>query len=175
MDLSLCRGTAEPGADLLPVDLARTRRFLCPVRPSRNHADRHAGRCLTVPFLRLQDTAMRRVSRLVFCLWKRIAVAAQQRSAVLDAWSGALDRRSNPQYQRVLSPGQVGVFYGNKFGYPTRWVRKFPFSCLRHPQYIGALLSIWGFFLVMRFPQDDWYLLPALETLYYVLGAYWEQ
>ena len=98
--------TAEPGADLLPVDLARTRSFLCPVRPSRNHADRHAGRCLTVPFLWLQDTAMRRVSRLVFCLWKRIAVAAQHRSAVLDAWSGALDRRSNPQYQRVLSPGQ---------------------------------------------------------------------
>jgi len=71
--------------------------------------------------------------------------------------------------------GKVGVFYGNKFGYPTSWVRKFPFSCLRHPQYIGALLSIWGFFLVMRSPQDDWYILPALETLYYVLGAYWEQ
>ena len=71
--------------------------------------------------------------------------------------------------------GKIGVFYGNKFGYPTSWVRKFPFSCLRHPQYIGALLSIWGFFLVMRFPQDDWYILPALETLYYALGAYWEQ
>jgi phosphatidyl-N-methylethanolamine N-methyltransferase len=71
--------------------------------------------------------------------------------------------------------GKVGVFYGNKFGYPTRWVRKFPFSCLRHPQYVGALLSIWGFFLVMRFPQEDWYILPALETLYYALGAYWEQ
>jgi hypothetical protein len=27
----------------------------------------------------------------------------------------------------------------------------------------------------MRFPQEDWYILPALETLYYALGAYWEQ
>ena len=71
--------------------------------------------------------------------------------------------------------GKVGVFYGNKFGYRTRWVRKFPFSCLKHPQYVGALLSIWGFFLAMRFPAADWYLLPALETLYYALGAYWER
>ena len=45
----------------------------------------------------------------------------------------------------------------------------------KHPQYTGALLSIWGFFLVMRFPHDDWYILPALETVYYVLGAYFER
>ena len=71
--------------------------------------------------------------------------------------------------------GKIGVFYGNKFGHRIPWSRKFPFSCLKHPQYIGALLSIWGFFLVMRFPHDDWYILPALETLYYALGAYFER
>ena len=71
--------------------------------------------------------------------------------------------------------GKAGVFYGNKFGYKIPWSRKFPFSCLRHPQYLGALLSIWGFFLVMRFPHDDWYVLPALETAYYALGAYFER
>jgi methylene-fatty-acyl-phospholipid synthase len=71
--------------------------------------------------------------------------------------------------------GKIGVFYGNKFGYRIPWSRKFPFSCLKHPQYLGALLSIWGFFLVMRFPHDDWYLIPALETAYYVLGAYLER
>jgi phosphatidyl-N-methylethanolamine N-methyltransferase len=71
--------------------------------------------------------------------------------------------------------GKVGVFYGNKLGYRIPWSRKFPFSCLKHPQYVGALLSIWGFFLVMRFPFDDWYLLPALETIYYSLGAYLER
>jgi len=27
----------------------------------------------------------------------------------------------------------------------------------------------------MRFPHDDWYILPALETVYYVLGAYFER
>ena len=71
--------------------------------------------------------------------------------------------------------GQVGVFYGNKLGYEIPWCPKFPFSLLKHPQYVGTLLTIWGFFLVMRFPHDDWYLLPALETVYYVLGAYVER
>ncbi len=71
--------------------------------------------------------------------------------------------------------GKVGVFYGDKFGYAVRWCQKFPFSLLDHPQYIGTLLSIWGFFLVMRFPHDDWYLVPALETVYYILGAYLER
>ncbi|HVO70401.1 MAG TPA: methyltransferase, partial [Aggregatilineaceae bacterium] len=71
--------------------------------------------------------------------------------------------------------GKVGVFYGNRFGHQVSWCRKFPFSWFKHPQYTGALLSIWGFFLVMRFPHDDWYLLPALETVYYVLGTHFER
>jgi methylene-fatty-acyl-phospholipid synthase len=71
--------------------------------------------------------------------------------------------------------GKVGVFYGNKFGHRITWSRKFPFSCLAHPQYFGALLSIWGFFLLMRAPHDDWYVLPLLETVYYAAGAYFER
>jgi methylene-fatty-acyl-phospholipid synthase len=71
--------------------------------------------------------------------------------------------------------GNVGVFYGDKFGYEIPWCRRFPFSLFKHPQYAGTLLSIWGFFLVMRFPHDDWYLLPILETVYYSLGAYFER
>jgi hypothetical protein len=71
--------------------------------------------------------------------------------------------------------GKVGVFYGNRFGYEVPWRREFPFSLLKHPQYVGVLLSIWGFFLALRFPHDDWFLLPTLETAYYALGAYFEQ
>jgi methylene-fatty-acyl-phospholipid synthase len=71
--------------------------------------------------------------------------------------------------------GKIGVFYGNKFGHKIAWSRKFPFSCLKHPQYLGALLSIWGFFLFMRYPDDDWYWLPVLETVYYAVGAYFER
>src|SRR5262245_41178847 len=71
--------------------------------------------------------------------------------------------------------GKVGVFYGNKFGYRVSWQNGLPFSFLKHPQYAGTLLSIWGFFLVMRFPNADWYWLPLLETIYYGLAAYYER
>jgi hypothetical protein len=71
--------------------------------------------------------------------------------------------------------GHVGVFYGDKLGYDIPWCRAFPFSWFKHPQYLGTVCSIWGFFLTMRFPNDDWYMLPTLETVYYILGAYFEQ
>jgi phosphatidyl-N-methylethanolamine N-methyltransferase len=71
--------------------------------------------------------------------------------------------------------GEVGVFYGNRFGHEIPWCSEFPFSVLKHPQYVGTLMSIWGFFLVMRFPHADWSALPSLETAYYILGAYFEQ
>jgi methylene-fatty-acyl-phospholipid synthase len=71
--------------------------------------------------------------------------------------------------------GSNGVFYGNRFGFEITWNSAFPFSLLKHPQYVGAVLSIWGFFIAMRFPRSDWYVLPCLETSYYFLGAYFEE
>jgi phosphatidyl-N-methylethanolamine N-methyltransferase len=70
-----------------------------------------------------------------------------------------------------LRLGTTGVFYGSRFGYDVPRCRRFPFSAVAHPQYVGAVLSIWGVFFVTRFPDPDWYLLPALETAYYGLGA----
>jgi len=67
--------------------------------------------------------------------------------------------------------GRVAVFFGHRLGHDVAWCQEFPFSVLRHPQYVGAVLSIWGFFLAARFPHDDWYLLPVLETAYYAIGA----
>ena len=61
--------------------------------------------------------------------------------------------------------GNKGVFYGNRFGFEIPWNESFPFSVLKHPQYVGAVLSIWGFFIAMRFPRPDWYVLPCLETI----------
>src|SRR5262245_28245699 len=73
-----------------------------------------------------------------------------------------------------LRLGALGVFYGNRFGHELPHYEGLPFSLCKHPQYLGAVLSIWGFFLLARFPHDDWMLLPALETLYYALGAHFE-
>lgn len=70
--------------------------------------------------------------------------------------------------------GRVGVFYGARFGHEVPWCTSFPFSVMRHPQYIGTLLSIWGFFLLARYPAPDWLILPLLESVYYGLGARFE-
>ena len=71
--------------------------------------------------------------------------------------------------------GSAGVFYGNRLGHDVPWRKGFPFSWIRHPQYVGTVLSIWGFFVVMRYPAPDWLALPLLETLYYTLGSLVEQ
>jgi methylene-fatty-acyl-phospholipid synthase len=71
--------------------------------------------------------------------------------------------------------GNVGVFYGKRFGHHVPWIRSFPFSVFEHPQYLGAVLSIWGLFLILRFPHADWYALPMLETIYYAIGARFER
>jgi methylene-fatty-acyl-phospholipid synthase len=67
--------------------------------------------------------------------------------------------------------GHAGVFYGSQFGRPVRWSHEFPFSVMAHPQYVGAVMTIWGVFLIFRFPNPDWFVLPALETAYYAIGA----
>jgi methylene-fatty-acyl-phospholipid synthase len=67
--------------------------------------------------------------------------------------------------------GRLGVFYGGQFGRPVAWHTGFPFSTLRHPQYVGAVMTIWGIFLIMRFPAPDWTVLPVLETFYYWLST----
>ena len=71
--------------------------------------------------------------------------------------------------------GRTGVFYGTRFGAQLPWRTDFPFSVMSHPQYVGACMSVWGFFLVMRFPYDDWYVLPILETAYYAAGSVLER
>ena len=66
--------------------------------------------------------------------------------------------------------GRVGVFYGNRFGHRVAWVEGFPFSLVVHPQYVGTLMTIWGVFLLFRFPFGDWLVLPLLSTVYYAFG-----
>jgi len=67
--------------------------------------------------------------------------------------------------------GADGVFFGRWFGKPLQWTTEFPFSFVAHPQYLGASLSIWGLFLLMRYPYPDWLALPMLESAYYAVAA----
>jgi len=70
--------------------------------------------------------------------------------------------------------GWIGIFFGDRLGYAVSWCRAFPFSVLAHPQYVGAVMTIWGLFLITRFPHEDWVLVPALETALYMVGAHLE-
>ena len=67
--------------------------------------------------------------------------------------------------------GRITVFYGGQFGLPVRWQTGFPFSWFQHPQYVGAVASMWGTLLILRYPAPDWVILPMIETIYYWLGA----
>ena len=71
--------------------------------------------------------------------------------------------------------GRVGAFFGDRLGHTVPWCATFPFTLGPHPQYLGAVLTIWGFFVIMRFPAGDWYLLPVVETVYYAVGAALEE
>jgi methylene-fatty-acyl-phospholipid synthase len=71
--------------------------------------------------------------------------------------------------------GKVGVFYGNRLGHHVPWRHTFPFTWFTHPQYLGTVLTIWGFFVTMRFPADDWLFVPVLETIYYAAGVWLER
>lgn len=74
-----------------------------------------------------------------------------------------------------LRLGRLGVFYGNRFGHHIPWRTGFPFALLRHPQYVGAALTVWGVCVLFRYPFPDWWLLPALQSVYYVIGAWLER
>lgn len=71
--------------------------------------------------------------------------------------------------------GRDGTFYGVRFGRPVEWVEGFPFSVVPHPQYTGTLLSIWGLFLFLRFPEPDWVALPLVATALYGWNAWFER
>jgi len=49
--------------------------------------------------------------------------------------------------------GNDGVYYGFKLGRTIPWCFGFPFNVgLRHPQYVGVVLTLWGGLLVLLSP-----------------------
>lgn len=99
--------------------------------------------------------------------------SADLRAAVIGAVLIVLGQTLN--FAVFFRLGRTGVFYGCRFGHDVPWVHGFPFSVFSHPQYLGTAISIWGLFLLTRFPHPDWIVLPLLETVYYCLGAHFER
>jgi len=71
--------------------------------------------------------------------------------------------------------GIEGVCYGCKFGRDIPWCTQFPYSHFSHPQYLGAILTVWGMFVFSWNDCPDWYILPVMETMLYCSSMYiWE-
>ena len=71
--------------------------------------------------------------------------------------------------------GSNGVHYGVKFLKKVAWQRGFPFNVVRHPQYVGAVLTIWGCLALVWGQAPGGMLTLALYwTLLYAATALWE-
>jgi len=59
--------------------------------------------------------------------------------------------------------GNIGVYYGNKIGYTTKWIKAFPYNLgISNPQYIGCIISLLSLFIL--FPFID----IAIISLYWI-------
>ena len=74
------------------------------------------------------------------------------------------------------SLGQAGTYYGIKFGKKVAWRRSFPFNLgIRHPQYVGAVMTIWACIVLVWQQRPGGLLTLALYwTLLYAATALWE-
>ena len=57
--------------------------------------------------------------------------------------------------------GHEGVYYGFKLGHTIPWHHGFPFNVVPHPQYVGAVLTIWGAVALVTFPSCPSYALGS--------------
>ncbi|CAL8465565.1 g5101 [Coccomyxa elongata] len=69
-----------------------------------------------------------------------------------------------------------GVYYGAKLGKKVAWKHGFPFNTVSHPQYLGAVLTIWGLTsLLWDVSPPGLTTLAAYWSLLYAITAFWEQ
>ena len=111
-------------------------RFCRGVAPSRDPVDVVAA--LFVGFKGIQA--------VVFLAWCLVHGGSAARDSGEVAWLvsgvGLLAAGQILNVSVFLRLGRTGVFYGNRLGHDVPWCEGFPFSAIRHPQYVGTVLSI---------------------------------
>jgi methylene-fatty-acyl-phospholipid synthase len=71
--------------------------------------------------------------------------------------------------------GSSGVYYGSKLGHDIPWVEGFPFNVVRHPQYVGSVMTVWGLAaLVWTQAPAGLGLLAAYWTVLYIITGWME-
>src|SRR5262249_35215289 len=112
----------------------------------------------------------------IFLAWWQVHEAGHLAGATALAVAGALIVAGQAlNFGVFYRLGTIGVFFGDRLGHQVPWCRAFPFSWIAHPQYVGTVLTIWGLFLAARFPHEDWYVLPAVATMFYAASAHFER
>ncbi len=74
--------------------------------------------------------------------------------------------------------GKNGVYYGSRLGKSIPWVTGFPFNTVPHPQYVGSVLTIWGFTVIFARESHisaGFITLHGVWTLYYFITGVYEQ
>lgn len=69
--------------------------------------------------------------------------------------------------------GIEGVCYGVKFGRKIPWCTQFPYSVMNDPQYFGAIMTVWGLFLLTSgavASPVEWITIPVIETILYAVS-----
>lgn len=69
--------------------------------------------------------------------------------------------------------GHKGVYYGFKLGHTIPWVDGFPFTVVRHPQYVGSVATVVGGACLcsgMIAPSSLWPLTVYWTLLYVLTG-----
>ena len=49
--------------------------------------------------------------------------------------------------------GNIGVYYGNRLGYRTKWINTFPFNVVDNPQYVGTSMTLTS--VIWLYPYHD--------------------
>lgn len=71
--------------------------------------------------------------------------------------------------------GHPGVYYGFKLGHTIPWVTGFPFNVVRHPQYVGSVMSVVGAAVLLWSQAPSGLgLLTAYWTSLYVITGWME-
>lgn len=69
--------------------------------------------------------------------------------------------------------GVDGVYYGTKLGAKVPWCTDFPFNVVAHPQYVGSVLTVLGFTVLVWSQAPPGFGLVALywSSLYAVTAV----
>ena len=136
------------------------------------------SRAAPPPHLPRTPTAALQFSSVAYWYLTHRPAGFDPAAVALPAWAAALALGAAGQALNVgifRAIGHAGVYYGFKLGHSVPWVDGFPFNVVRHPQYVGSVLSVWAAVaLLWTQAPSGLALLAAYWTTLYVITGWME-